>query len=60
MSGALELYFDFMSPFAYLAHNRVCELAKRYDKDVIYRAMDLPAAKLAAGNNGPANRDIPV
>ena len=60
MSGALELYFDFMSPFAYLAHNRVCELAKRYERDVIYQPIDLPSAKLAAGNTGPANRDIPV
>ena len=42
MSGALELYFDFMSPFAYLAHNRVCELAKRYERDVIYQPIDLP------------------
>ena len=60
MSGALEFFFDFMSPFAYLAHNRVCELAKRYERDVIYQPIDLPSAKLAAGNTGPANRDIPV
>jgi len=60
VSGSLEFFFDFMSPFAYLAHDRVCELAKRYDRDVIYRPMDLPAAKVAAGNTGPANRDIPV
>jgi len=60
MSGALEFFFDFMSPFAYLAHDRVCELAKQYERDLVYRPMDLPAAKLAAGNTGPANRAIPV
>jgi len=60
MSGQLEFFFDFMSPFAYLAHDRVCELARRYDRELIYRPMDLPAAKIAAGNTGPPNRDIPV
>lgn len=60
MSGQLEFFFDFMSPFAYLAHNRVCELARRYQRELVYKPMDLPAAKVAAGNTGPSNRDIPV
>jgi len=60
VSGKLEFFFDFMSPFAYLAHDSVCDLARRYNRELIYRPMDLPAAKIAAGNTGPANRDIPV
>ena len=60
MSSELEFFFDFMSPFAYLAHDKVCQLASRYNRELIYRPMDLPAAKIAAGNTGPANRDIPV
>jgi 2-hydroxychromene-2-carboxylate isomerase len=56
----MHFFFDFMSPFAYLAHDRVCELAKTYKLDLSYWPMDLAAAKIAAGNSGPANRDIPV
>ena len=60
MSGELEYFFDFMSPFAYLAHDSVCQLAKRYDRDLIYKPINLPEAKIAAGNTGPSNREIPV
>lgn len=60
MSTNMEFFFDFMSPFAYLAHDRVCQLAKCYKRELIYSPIDLPAAKLAAGNTGPANREVPV
>ena len=60
MSGDLEFYFDFLSPFAYLAHDRVCGLARRYGRKLAYLPIDLPAAKIAAGNTGPSNRDIPA
>ena len=60
MSGELEFYFDFLSPFAYLAHDRVCGLARRYGRKLAYLPIDLPAAKIAAGNTGPSNREIPA
>ena len=56
----MEFYFDFLSPFAYLAHDRVCALARGYGRKLAYIPIDLPAAKIAAGNTGPSNRDIPV
>ncbi len=60
MTAQLEFFFDFMSPFAYLAHRRVTELARQYGRELRYVPMNLPAAKIAAGNTGPSNREIPV
>jgi 2-hydroxychromene-2-carboxylate isomerase len=60
MAIPIEFYFDFMSPFAYLAHARVAELADEFGRDVRYRPIDLTAAKIAAGNTGPSNREIPT
>lgn len=56
----LDFYFDFMSPFAYLAHTQLPALAARYGVRLAYHAIDLPAAKLAAGNTAPPNVSIPV
>ena len=60
MPSPIEFYFDFMSPFAYLAHRRAAELARQYGREMRYVPMNLPEAKIAAGNTGPSNRDIPV
>lgn len=60
MGERLDFYFDFMSPFAYLAHQKLPELAERYGYDLAYHPIDLPAAKLAAGNTGPPNVKVPV
>jgi 2-hydroxychromene-2-carboxylate isomerase len=57
---AIDFYFDFMSPFAYLAHDPLCETADRHDREIVYHPIDLPSAKIAAGNTGPSNREIPV
>lgn len=57
---ALDFYFDFMSPFAYLAHTQLPALAAKYGLRIDYHAIDLPAAKLAAGNTAPPNVSIPV
>ena len=59
-SGVLDFYFDFMSPFAYLAHTQLPGLAEKYGLRIAYHAIDLPAAKLAAGNTAPPNVSIPV
>jgi 2-hydroxychromene-2-carboxylate isomerase len=60
MKKQLEFFFDFMSPFAYLAESQLSALADRYNLDVRYVPLDLPVAKLAAGNTGPSNRMVPA
>jgi len=59
-SRVIDFYFDFMSPFAYLAHTQLPALAARHGLRIAYHAIDLPAAKLAAGNTAPPNVSIPV
>lgn len=56
----VEFFFDFLSPFAYLAHQKLPALAARYGFGIRYVPMDLPRAKRVAGNTGPSNREIPV
>lgn len=56
----LEFYFDFMSPFAYLAYHRLPDLVREFDLELLLNVIDLPAAKRAAGNTGPRNVDIPA
>lgn len=58
-SRTIDFYFDFMSPFAYLARPRLVEIAAKYDHRIDYRPIELKAAKLAAGNDGPSNQQIP-
>lgn len=48
-----------MSPFAYLAYQRLPELASRYGSQIVYWPINLPMAKKAAGNTGPPNVQIP-
>jgi 2-hydroxychromene-2-carboxylate isomerase len=56
----IDFYFDFISPFSYLAHTKLPALAERYGAKINYHPMDIPTAKIAAGNYGPSNRDIPA
>ena len=60
MPETIIFYFDFVSPFSYLAHQRLPGLAQRFGYSIDYRPIDLRAAKLAAGNTGPATRDMPL
>lgn len=55
----LDFYFDFMSPFAYLAHHEIPDLAKSHGLDLRLQVVDLPTLKRLAGNTGPRNVDIP-
>ncbi|WP_333825290.1 2-hydroxychromene-2-carboxylate isomerase [Pinisolibacter sp.] len=55
----LDFYFDFMSPFAYLAHHEIPALARSHDLELRLRVVDLPTLKRLAGNTGPRNVDIP-
>lgn len=55
----IDFYFDFWSPYAYLASHRLGQLAEQHGCTVNYCPIDLTRAKLAAGNTGPANLQIP-
>lgn len=59
MEKNIDFYFDFLSPFAYLAHRPLTEIAQRQGYAITYKPIDLLRAKLAAGNDGPRNLDIP-
>lgn len=37
MSGPIEFYFDFLSPYGYLAATKIEDLAAKYDRSVIWR-----------------------
>ncbi len=43
-SNIIEFYFDFASPFAYLAAQKVEDLGERFDYDVIWKPMLVSAA----------------
>lgn len=58
MSRAIDLYFDFISPFSYLAITQLPQLVKKYGYGLNYNVMDIPTAKLAAGNYGPSNQKV--
>lgn len=56
----IGFYFDFASPFAYLAQARLPQLARRYGAAIDYRPIDVRRAKLDAGNSAPSTRSIPA
>lgn len=56
----VHFHFDFLSPYAYLARHGLVAMAARRGFAIAYHPVDLAALKLAIGNNGPANRDLPV
>ena len=58
MSRKIDFYFDFISPFSYLAITQLPQLAKKYGYSLEYNVMDIPTAKLAAGNYGPSNQKV--
>ncbi|WP_312963888.1 2-hydroxychromene-2-carboxylate isomerase [Stutzerimonas nitrititolerans] len=58
MSNPIDFYFDFISPFSYLAQVRLPEIARRHARELIYHPIDIPQAKIAAGNYGPSNREV--
>jgi 2-hydroxychromene-2-carboxylate isomerase len=52
--------FDFISPFTYLAHHRLPDLAARYGYTLDYRAADLAELRRLAGNTGPRQTEQPL
>lgn len=60
MTRVIDFYFDFISPFSYLAQVKLPDLARRAECELQYWPIDIPEAKMAAGNYGPSNRQIPA
>ena len=60
MDDTIEFYFDFISPFSYLAYQRLPGLAARFRCRLAPHVINLAAAKLLAGNTGPTSRSQPL
>lgn len=60
MRRVIDFYFDFISPFSYLAHQRLPELAARFGYALDYHAADLADLKRLAGNTAPKMTAIPL
>lgn len=60
MASRIDFYLDFVSPFTYLALQKLPALARRYGRDVNYIPVDLAALKLLAGNTAPPTRTMPI
>lgn len=58
MTRTIDFYFDFISPFSYLAQLKLPALARRTGCELDYWPIDIPEAKIAAGNYGPSNREV--
>lgn len=58
MSRTIDFYFDFISPFSYLAQLKLPDIARRTGYKIEYWPIDIPEAKIAAGNYGPSNREV--
>ena len=59
MTKTVTFYFDFLSPFAYLAHHHLLKKRKALDFELEYHPLDLAYVKVQSGNTGPPNRSIP-
>ncbi|QGN54021.1 2-hydroxychromene-2-carboxylate isomerase [Novosphingobium sp. Gsoil 351] len=59
MTRTIDFYFDFISPFSYLAQLKLPALARRTECELDFWPIDIPEAKIAAGNYGPSNREVP-
>ncbi|MGH7907442.1 MAG: 2-hydroxychromene-2-carboxylate isomerase [Candidatus Binataceae bacterium] len=55
----IDFYFDFFSPFSYLASFRIRELAERHRAPIIYHMVDNQVIKRGAGTTGPPNHSLP-
>lgn len=58
----VDYYFDFMSPYAYLGCSQIPRLIEAHGAHARFvgHSFDMWAARLAAGNNGPSNREQPA
>ena len=55
----LDFYFDIYSPYSYLGFHRLLQIAEANRYQINFHPVDLKKLKVAAGNTGPANIEIP-
>lgn len=55
MSHRLEYFFDYVSPFSYLANSQVPALVERTGAELVYRPFFLGGVMQASGNSPPAS-----
>ncbi|HXQ41619.1 MAG TPA: DsbA family protein, partial [Candidatus Udaeobacter sp.] len=58
MSSAIDFYFDFSSPYGYLATTRIDELAARHGRSVAWRPFLLGAAFKLTGQRALTEQSI--
>ena len=54
MPGTLEYFFDYASPYSYLANSQVAGLLERTGAEIVYKPMLLGGLMVATGNSPPA------
>ncbi len=58
MSAPIEFYFDFSSPYGYLASECIDDMADRHDRDVIWRPFLMGVAMKVTGSSPVVNRPM--
>ena len=58
MSDPIEFYFDFSSPYGYLASERIDEIAARHGRDVTWRPYLMGVAMKVTGSSPVVNRPM--
>ena len=58
MSGAIEFFFDYGSPYSYLANALLPAIAKERERSLVYRPFLLGGVFKATGNQSPAMEPI--
>jgi 2-hydroxychromene-2-carboxylate isomerase len=60
MERKIDFYFDFISPFSYLAYHRIPDLAARFGYVLDHHVADLGELRRLAGNTGPRSTEQPL
>lgn len=55
MSGTLEYFFDYASPYSYLANSQIAGLQERTGAEIVYKPMLLGGLMVATGNSPPGS-----
>jgi 2-hydroxychromene-2-carboxylate isomerase len=58
MTARLEFFFDYGSPWSYIANSRVGAVAERAQAHLVYRPMLLGGVFKATGNRSPADNPV--
>ncbi len=53
MATQIEFFYDYLSPFSYLADTQLPAIARRTGAEIVYRPILLGAIMKATGNSGP-------